>query len=115
MLVFLGCILLCTLGWVYIRSIVRRGAASDILHSLPGPPVDSLWTGNMHQFFDRRGLDFHERLAQDYGPVVKIHGPFWKEMLYLFDSKALQHVIIKQQAVFEEGRNFIECIIIYHP
>lgn len=30
----------------------------------------------MHQFFDRRGLEFHERLAQNYGPVVKIYGPF---------------------------------------
>ncbi|KAH9935763.1 cytochrome P450 [Fomitopsis serialis] len=116
MLISLGCILLCTLGWVYIRNSVRGDAASDIVHNLPGPPADSLWTGNMHQFFDRRGLDFHERLAQDYGPVVKMHGPFWRRMLYLFDPKALQHVIVKQQAIFEEGRNFIDAnLLVFGP
>ncbi|KZT71825.1 cytochrome P450 [Daedalea quercina L-15889] len=109
-------ILLCFLGWISLRSLHRRDVASGTLDNLPGPPIDSLWTGNMHQFFDRQGLDFHERLAQDYGPVVKIHGPFWKRMLYLFDPRALHHIIVKQQAIFEEGRNFIDAnLLVFGP
>ena len=36
-------------------------------------------------------------------------------MLYLFDPRALHDIIAKQQAIFEEGRNFIECTVVYHP
>lgn len=88
----LGCILLCFLGGIYLRCVHRRDPTSRVLDNLPGPQLGSLWTGkehlnkttsvtdtaigNMHEFFDRRGLEFHERLAQNYGPVVRLHGPF---------------------------------------
>ncbi|KAI0721162.1 cytochrome P450 [Fomitopsis betulina] len=104
----LGWVLLCFLGWISSRVVRRRDLTSRVLDNLPGPHSESFWTGNMHQFFDRRGLRFHEQLAQDYGPVVKIHGPFLRKILYLFDPRALHDIIAKQQAIFEEGRNFTD-------
>lgn len=69
------------------------------LDSLPGPPSTSfltgecclhlytecdtrtlaelpLPTGNLRQYIDRNAWEFHREVAQNYGPVVKMHSFF---------------------------------------
>ncbi|PCH36060.1 cytochrome P450 [Wolfiporia cocos MD-104 SS10] len=98
--------------WKYT---LQRSAYSA-LDNVPGPPSQSFWTGNLQQLFDRHGWSFQEELAQKYGPVVKIHGPFGRRILYLYDPRALHNMIIRDQVSFEEGSAFIHTnMLIFGP
>lgn len=39
--------------------------------------------GNIHDLFNRHGWDFHDRCAEQYGPVFKFHGPLGVCLLLL--------------------------------
>jgi len=80
---------------------------SPLAH-IPGPPKDSLWKGNLHQIFNRRGWDFHRELVEKYGKVVKVHGLFGKEALFVMDPLALNHIMVKDQYVYEPSHPFIQ-------
>ncbi|PCH43494.1 cytochrome P450 [Wolfiporia cocos MD-104 SS10] len=74
-----------------------------LLDNVPGPRSHSFWTGNLGQFLSRHGLDFHREISQDYGPIVKVHGPFGRRLLYVYDPDALYAMLVKDEANFEEG------------
>ena len=79
--------------------------------------------GHLAELFDRHGMNFQLDLAQNYGPVVKIYGPLgvnrslrchdycWhgsqRKMLYVYEPKALHHILLKDDAIYEEGESFI--------
>ncbi|KAG7085443.1 hypothetical protein E1B28_003004 [Marasmius oreades] len=75
---------------------------------IPGPPADSWWTGNLGQLFNAKGLPFHQKLVDDYGGMVKVHGFFGDEQLYVSDPRALQSIISKDQDAYEETAVFID-------
>ncbi|KIP02463.1 hypothetical protein PHLGIDRAFT_26577 [Phlebiopsis gigantea 11061_1 CR5-6] len=102
--------------WTLLKSCVVRSP----LDNIPGPSRTSFWTGNIHDLFDRHGWRFHKRLGGEYGPtVVKVHGlmgvrwllrlhfpcftciPVTVERPLLFDSKALNSILLKDQTSYE--------------
>ncbi|KAG7440063.1 cytochrome P450 [Guyanagaster necrorhizus] len=73
-----------------------------------GPPAVSWFMGNLSQLFNAKGLPFHQKIVDEYGGMIKVHGFFGDEQLYISDPKALQSVLIKDQDAFEETAVFIE-------
>ncbi|EIM84926.1 cytochrome P450 [Stereum hirsutum FP-91666 SS1] len=87
-----------------IRQYVRQAS----LHDIPGPKRDSLISGNIKTLFGLNSWQFHSRIAKTYGKVVKIWGLFWDTQLYVWDTKALYHILIKDQYIFEESEVFLK-------
>ncbi|KAJ3478352.1 hypothetical protein NLI96_g9812 [Meripilus lineatus] len=95
--VVISCIVL-GIVWKIFRHLVFKSPFNNI----PGPPSDSVWTGNLHQLFHRHdGWKFNSKLSENYNAVVKFYGLFNTPMLYVFDPKALHSVLLKDQTVWE--------------
>lgn len=75
---------------------------------IPGPPSESWFKGNLGQLFNSKGLPFHQGIVDDFGGMVKVHGFFGDEQLYISDPRALQSIISKDQDAFEETAVFTE-------
>ncbi|EDR02322.1 uncharacterized protein LACBIDRAFT_309740 [Laccaria bicolor S238N-H82] len=105
-LIFQG-ILLCALSLAYWH-LVRRFAVKTALDNIPGPPCPSFFKGNFRQLFSTHGWEFHKEIAAKYGGVVKVKAVFGEKQLYVFDPKALHHILVKDQYVYEETSAFIQ-------
>ncbi|TEB32626.1 cytochrome P450 [Coprinellus micaceus] len=79
----------------------------DPLHNIPGPPSDSWAKGNFKALLHSRAWSLHKEIAEQHGGVLKIHGFLGERLLYVFDPKALQHIVVKEQNVYEEADQFI--------
>ncbi|KAJ7195116.1 cytochrome P450 [Mycena pura] len=88
-----------------IAFVIRR--VFSVLDNVPGPSPKSLLTGNLAQFHDPDGWDFHEELEQNYGQVVKIQGVLGDRQLYVFDPAALYSILVKDQDLYEEPPTII--------
>ncbi|KAE9394005.1 cytochrome P450 [Gymnopus androsaceus JB14] len=77
------------------------------LDNLPGPVSPSWLAGNFLQLFNPNAWKFHEFIAETYGSVVRFHGPFGANGLYIFDPKAMRTVLVTNEDVFEENDGFI--------
>ncbi|KAF5347595.1 hypothetical protein D9756_010703 [Leucocoprinus leucothites] len=89
--------------WIWTSFFARSS-----LRRIPGPPSQSWIKGNLGQLFNPKGLDFHQDLVDTYGGMVKVHGFFGDEQLYISDPRALQTIIQKEQDAFEETSVFLE-------
>ncbi|KAJ4474910.1 cytochrome P450 [Lentinula aciculospora] len=94
------------LVWVILRGFLHRRFKP--LDNVPGPGSASWVTGNFKQVFNPGAWGFHEFLAENYGSMVRLHGPYGTKSLYIFDAKAMHTVLVKDQDVFEESDGFIE-------
>ncbi|KAF8896618.1 cytochrome P450 [Infundibulicybe gibba] len=94
--------------FLLLWKFVRRLSTKSSLDNVPGPPSKSLWTGNFAQLFDMNGWEFHKEIADKYGPVVKINAILGAKELYIFDPKAMRHVLVEDQEYYEESTQFIE-------
>ncbi|KAH9949937.1 cytochrome P450 [Amylocystis lapponica] len=103
--VLFSAVLFCGIAWLLLRFL--RGTGNPVLKNIPGPPSQSFLTGNLLQFMDRNGWDFHRHISQDYGPVVKMNGFLNRPILYVYDPKALRSIVLKDQYVYEETHAFI--------
>ncbi|KAH7928041.1 cytochrome P450 [Leucogyrophana mollusca] len=88
--------------------IWKRYVAKHPLDILPGPPRESWWKGNVVQIFNPNAWAFHQMLAEKYGSIVKFHGFFGHRQLYVFDPKAMHHIVVKDQYIYEETDLFLE-------
>ncbi|KAJ7710409.1 cytochrome P450 [Mycena rosella] len=88
-------------------SILQRVFASTALHNIPGPPSRSILTGNLSEFYDPDGWDFHKDLEEKYGQVVKIRGFLGAPQLYVFDPVALQSMLVQSIDVYEENLHYM--------
>ncbi|KAF5339400.1 hypothetical protein D9611_009907 [Ephemerocybe angulata] len=79
------------------------------LSIISGPPTDSILTGNMMNIFTGTSSNeaYIDNLAKTYGSLFKIHALFNADLLYTYDSKALQHIVLKDQHIWEEPEDFI--------
>ncbi|KIJ98225.1 hypothetical protein K443DRAFT_104335 [Laccaria amethystina LaAM-08-1] len=103
----LKAIVLFSLFWVCWRIVCQRWFKTS-LNNIPGPPSPSFLKGNFSQLFNINGWDFHRDIASKYGGVIKVKALFGENQLYVFDPKALHHVLIKDQHIYEETSAFIE-------
>ncbi|KAF8072008.1 cytochrome P450 [Lyophyllum atratum] len=92
--------------WILV-ALFRRFVAKNDLDNIGGPPSGSFLKGNFGQLYNIHGFDFHIRIAEQFGRVIKIFGPFGSRQLYIFDPKAVHHILVKDQYIFEETTAFL--------
>lgn len=93
-----------------VWKLVQRRASKKVANALDvaGPEKEHWWKGNMESMFVdgfQRCLD----IAAEYGGAVKIHALFGEEWLYVSDPRALHHILVKEQHIFEENDGFLSC------
>ncbi|KZP32004.1 cytochrome P450 [Athelia psychrophila] len=95
-------------SWVIWLS-ARRTFIRHALSNIPGPSCPSFIAGHMGELFGRpQAWEIYQRFFDQFGSVVKIYGLFGTQHLYLCDPKALQHILVKDQNIFEELDDFIQ-------
>ncbi|KAG2130367.1 cytochrome P450 [Suillus clintonianus] len=99
-------LLLCAVGSIFY-AIWYSYFARNPLDNISGPPRQHWWTGNLSQVFARYSWDFHDMLAERHGPVSKFYGIFGARHLYVFDPKAMYHIMVKDQHNFEAAPSFL--------
>ncbi|EKM58872.1 uncharacterized protein PHACADRAFT_88318 [Phanerochaete carnosa HHB-10118-sp] len=90
--------------WKLARNYVLRSP----LDAIPGPMPPSVLKGNMAQLQNRGAWPFLDHLTNDYGQVVKCTGMLGRPVLWVFDPKAMHHVTVKDQDVYEEAPSQIQ-------
>ncbi|KAJ2986929.1 hypothetical protein NUW54_g9577 [Trametes sanguinea] len=106
----LQAVAVCSVTW-FLWKFFRRFVVKTDLDNLPGPPSPSFIYGNIRQLYDRRSFKFHRHLGEEYGPVVRLHGRFGENVLYTYDPKAMHHIVIKDQEVFQESNWFTRMLL----
>lgn len=81
--------------------LLRRPHGID----LDGPNGGNWLTGNVSSLFEG-GVDYCVHIAEKYGGAVRLHGPLG-ETVYVSDPRALYHMVVKDQHIFEEPDFFI--------
>ncbi|KAI8972795.1 cytochrome P450 [Trametes punicea] len=87
--------------------VLRPYLSGSVLDNLPGPPSQSFVYGNLKQLYNRRGWDFHRELGEKYGPAVRLQGKFGQRILYVFDPRAMHHIVVKEQYTYDEAQWFL--------
>ncbi|GAA5837435.1 hypothetical protein JCM5353_007110 [Sporobolomyces roseus] len=64
------------------------------IKNVPGPKRDSLFWGNMQAIFADEPGRSHIRWSEEFGGAVRYHGFIGNQRLVLFDSTALNHVLL---------------------
>ncbi|KZT01991.1 cytochrome P450 [Laetiporus sulphureus 93-53] len=91
--------------WRSLQSIIVRSP----LNNIPGPPRESFIKGNFGQLYHRQAWDFHRRLWEKYGSVVKLYMLFGAKCLYISDPKAIHHILVADQySSFDEPPYIVE-------
>ncbi|KAK7439327.1 hypothetical protein VKT23_017552 [Stygiomarasmius scandens] len=90
-MVITAIILLCTL-FVLARGLSKLKYKS--LKFLRGPPSPSWLFGHEYTFFNQAEVSgLSNSWIRDYGTALRLGGPFGKDILFLADPKALQHIL----------------------
>ncbi|KAF8875068.1 cytochrome P450 [Infundibulicybe gibba] len=87
---------------------------SSSLADVAGPEKEHWLKGNYHKIF-QDGLDYNLQLTEKYGGAVKIHAMLGEEQLYVSDPRALQHIVVKEQHIYEETDMFIINSLMLNP
>ncbi|CAA7265718.1 unnamed protein product [Cyclocybe aegerita] len=85
-----------------IWKIGRRFYRKSALDNIPGPSAKSLWQGVLPQVFNDNAWSFQKEMAEKYGGVVKLTGLLGDVQLYVFDPKAMHHIVVKDTNTYEE-------------
>ncbi|KAF5316745.1 hypothetical protein D9619_006488 [Psilocybe cf. subviscida] len=89
------------------RAVQKRFNPS-VLDNLRGPAPSSFLTGCMEQLHDKNtGWAYHREIAAKFGGVMKIKGLFGEDQICTFDPKAMHHIFVKDQNIYEEHPLFI--------
>ncbi|KAI0659728.1 cytochrome P450 [Cubamyces menziesii] len=107
----LQALVICSTTW-FLWKLFRGLFVKTDLDRIPGPPSPSFLYGNLKELYSRQGWAFHRGLGEEYGPVVRLRGKFGQNILYTFDPKAMHHIAVKDQDVFQEARWFTR--MLYH-
>ncbi|KAI0321401.1 cytochrome P450 [Amylostereum chailletii] len=99
-------LVLCTanVGLLLFRRVIKARAFRNV----PGPSSSSFMSGHLKQLYSRNSITWHQHLSETYGRVVKLHGIMGDIRILMADPKALSHILVKDQYVFEETDFFIE-------
>ncbi|KAF9557445.1 cytochrome P450 [Agrocybe pediades] len=92
------------LAWRMLRGVSSRST----LDNIPGPAGGNWFTGHLTKLFSATAWGFHRELAEKFGSVVRVRGPFGATELYTFDPKAVHHLLVKDQNIYDESKFFFE-------
>ncbi|OSD05201.1 cytochrome P450 [Trametes coccinea BRFM310] len=106
----LQAVTVCSFTW-FLWKFFRKFVVKTDLDNLPGPTSPSFIYGNLKQLYDRRAFKYHRQIGEEYGSVVRLHGRFGENILYTYDPKAMHHIVIKDQEVFEASNWFIRMLL----
>ncbi|RXW23123.1 hypothetical protein EST38_g2750 [Candolleomyces aberdarensis] len=95
------------LAGLLIRSVLRAFVFRHPLDCIPGPPGDNIIIGNLKQIFSSDPRDFYSAISQKYKGVATVLGLFKERILVIDDPKALYHIFVKDQHIYEETRVLI--------
>lgn len=83
--------------WRFLVVFTRRSVLDDI----KGPPGAKFVEGHMGSIFDiKHGLDYGERLSDEYGDVLKLRA-MGSDVLWISDPRALEHMLLKAPAAWD--------------
>ncbi|KAI0644414.1 cytochrome P450 [Trametes meyenii] len=99
--------------WILFKTL-RRFIVKTDLDNIPGPESPSFLYGHLEQLYDRQGWAFHRGLGEKFGSVVRLRGKFGQDILYTFDPKAMHHIVVKDQDIFEQATWFLRRVMIYY-
>lgn len=97
----------CGLVLMLVYRLVRDYVVSSSLEDVPGPTPRSLIYGNLPELQNRGAWPFLDHLTNDYDRVVRMRGMFGKRILWVADPKALHHIVVKDQDIYEEAPSAI--------
>ncbi|KDR76158.1 hypothetical protein GALMADRAFT_210825 [Galerina marginata CBS 339.88] len=80
--------------WVCWR-LVRRRLFPTVLDNIPGPRAQSWIAGSLNELVNTQAWDYHQKVAETYGGVTRVKGVFGANSIYVFDPKALHHILVK--------------------
>ncbi|KAF8183391.1 cytochrome P450 [Pholiota molesta] len=89
-------------SWILWRFLKVR-LSNRTLNNIPGPPAKSIWTGSFNDFFNRDGWAYQKEIAEKYGAVVKIKAVLGKNVLFVYDSKALHYILVKEHHLYAKS------------
>ncbi|KAK7040122.1 hypothetical protein VNI00_009927 [Paramarasmius palmivorus] len=90
-----------------VQFLIKRLGAHP-LDKIPGPRNNSWWNGHYEEVFGSKGWDFHLMMGQKYGPTSSFRTVYGERQLYTFDPKAIHHIFVKDQMVYEETAAFLD-------
>ncbi|KAI0086773.1 cytochrome P450 [Irpex rosettiformis] len=91
--------------WV-LWKVFKHYILPSPLDSIPGPPRQSFLLGNMAIFLGREGWEFYDKL-RGFGSVARLDGILGSKCLFVYDPKALQHILLKDQQSFIDPSWFL--------
>lgn len=91
---------ICIISWI-VWKVSKRFLLKSPLDILPGPSSPSFLSGNIVQLFDIDGWEYHRHVLDRYGRAARITGAFGERLLLTSDPKALHHILVKDQSMYE--------------
>ncbi|KAJ2931689.1 hypothetical protein H1R20_g5421, partial [Candolleomyces eurysporus] len=87
---------------------LRRASAktSNTLANVHGPGGASFLQGHYSLLFNNDAWSYHRSLAQQHGRAFRVKGTFGQDVLYTYDPKAMHHILLKDQHMYEEPEVF---------
>ncbi|KJA19127.1 hypothetical protein HYPSUDRAFT_144149 [Hypholoma sublateritium FD-334 SS-4] len=98
---------LLSISWA-LWKLLRHRVLPSSLDNIPGPASESFLTGVFSKLFDTDAWAYQKSLHRTYGNTIRIHGILGEKELYTYDPKAMHHIFVKDQSVFEETDQFIQ-------
>ncbi|TFK25119.1 cytochrome P450 [Coprinopsis marcescibilis] len=92
------------LSWRLLKAVL----AKNPLDNVPGPKARSYIVGDLAELVNANAWAYHEMLEKNYSGIARIPGVMGARMLYVYDPKALYHILLKGQNSFDENENFIQ-------
>ncbi|KAF8817255.1 cytochrome P450 [Phlegmacium glaucopus] len=84
--------------YLFFRFVRSDGDIDKLL----GPHRQSFFHGNLKQVYGRHTLSWHSESAKKHGKAFRIYGYLWDKQVYITDSKALDHIIVKDRDSYEQ-------------
>ncbi|KAI0631028.1 cytochrome P450 [Trametes polyzona] len=84
--------------WLLLRPMFVKSP----LDVVPGPPSKSFVSGAIAELFESNAWGFHDKVASEFGGVVKINALLGRKWLYVFDPAALQNITLREQGTFDQ-------------
>lgn len=100
------------LAWI-VWKLASRFVFKSPLDILQAPPSASFLSGNIPQIFNMDGWKYNRDLLSQYGRAFKVTGAFGERILFTFDPKALHHILVKDQHIYEEAAAVINRNLIF--
>ncbi|KAF8798335.1 cytochrome P450 [Phlegmacium glaucopus] len=88
--------------------LLRRFFSRTALDNVPGPSPSSFWTGSLSDLYNPKAWDFHKKIVETYGGVIRVKGFFGSNFLYVSDPTALHHVLVKDQNFYGDTKGKVE-------